>query len=232
MGLFVKKELKNGATVAVWEITETESELLKIIDIPKEELEDLFLIKSAQLRREKLAVRALINSVFDDKMYLGHHDNGSPYLMNEVTHISITHTNSFAAIILHPTEDVGIDIESLDRDFSAVEKKALSEDEIDDLLEPREDDQERMLERTMQLAIYWCSKEALYKRMGRNDVDFSRDMEIEKFSIRDEGDVDAVFKYPKEEHFMSEDGKEENEEEEFNIEYKVFNNHVLVWLVG
>jgi hypothetical protein len=38
MGLFTKKELKNGTTIAVWEIKETEEELLKIIGIPKEEL--------------------------------------------------------------------------------------------------------------------------------------------------------------------------------------------------
>jgi 4'-phosphopantetheinyl transferase len=84
----------------------------------------------------------------------------------------------------------------------------------------------------LQLAIYWCAKEALYKRMGRHDVDFSRDMEIKKFSVRDEGDVDAVFKYPKDEHIVNEDGEEENEEEEFELQYEVFANHVMVWLVG
>ena len=85
-----------------------------------------------------------------------------------MTHISITHTNNFVAIITNPTEDVGIDIECLDRDFSAVEKKALSEDELDDLLDEKENDDERKKERTLQLAIYWCAKEALYKRMGRH----------------------------------------------------------------
>ncbi|MBO7511137.1 MAG: 4'-phosphopantetheinyl transferase superfamily protein, partial [Bacteroidales bacterium] len=45
--------------------------------------------------------------------------------------------------------DLGIDCESLDRDFSAVEKKALSEEEIEDLDEDRKNEQ---------LAIYWCAK--------------------------------------------------------------------------
>ncbi len=232
MGLFTKKGLKNGTTIAVWEIKETEEELLKIIGVPKEELDDLFLIKSAQLRKERLAVRALIGSMFEEPAYLGHHDNGSPYLMNDMTHISITHTNNFVAIITNPTEDVGIDIECLDRDFSAVEKKALSEDELDDLLDEKENDDERKKERTLQLAIYWCAKEALYKRMGRHDVDFSRDMEIKKFSVRDEGNLDAVFKYPVDEHIVNEDGETENEEEEFELQYEVFANHVMVWLVG
>ena len=49
--------------------------------------------------------------------------------------ISITHTNRYVAVILNPTDEVGIDCESLDRDFSAVKKKALSEDEIEEVEE-------------------------------------------------------------------------------------------------
>lgn len=139
MGLYLRKELKNGAEISVWEVTESEEELLKIISIPNEELEDLHYIKSEARRREKLAVRALLNTVFEDKVYIGHHDNGAPFIQNDLTHISITHTNRFVAIITHPTEEVGIDIESIERDFSAVEKKALSEDEKDDLQDKNRD---------------------------------------------------------------------------------------------
>ena len=147
MGLYLRKQLKNGAEISVWEVTETEEELLNIISIPNDELEELFIIKSEARRREKLAVRALLNTIFEEKVYLGHHDNGSPFIQNNLTHISISHTNRFVAIITHPTEDVGIDIESIERDFSAVEKKALSEDEREDLGDKK---------RNLQLAIY-CS---------------------------------------------------------------------------
>ena len=194
MGLYFRKELKNGAEISVWEVTETEEELLKIISIPNEELEELFYTKSGARRREKLAVRALLNTIFEDKVYLGHHDNGAPFIQNHLTRISITHTNRFVAIITHPTEEVGIDIESIERDFSAVEKKALSEDEIDDLQDKN---------RNLQLAIYWCAKEAIYK-----------------FNPKEEGDIEATF--------INKDGSEE----EFELEYEVFDNHVMVWLVG
>ena len=43
MGLYLRKELKNGAEISVWEVTESEEELLKIISIPNEELEELYL---------------------------------------------------------------------------------------------------------------------------------------------------------------------------------------------
>ena len=133
MALYLRKKLDNKAEIAVWQVTETEEELLDLISIPTDELEEIMLFRSESQRKQKLAVRALLNEVFEEKMYLNHHDNGQPYLENCVTNISITHTDKYVAIIIHDEEDLGIDIESLDRDFSAVEKKALSEDEIDDL---------------------------------------------------------------------------------------------------
>lgn len=211
MGLYLRKKLDKGGEISVWEVTESEEELLKIISIPNEELEELLMIRSESRRREKLAVRALLNTVFEDKVYLGHHDNGSPFIQNNSIHISITHTNNFVAIITHPTEDVGIDIECLDRDFSVVEKKALSEEEREDLSDKH---------RNLHLAIYWCAKEAIYKRMSQHGVDFAKQMEVDKFNPKDEGDIDATF--------IDKDG----EEEEFELEYEVFDNHVMVWLVG
>ena len=112
-----------------------------------------------------------------------------------------------------------------------MEKRALNDEERDDLIE-KDDDPEKMEERNTQLAIYWCAKEALYKRMGRHNVDFSEDMEVEHFNVREEGEIDVVFKYPKSEHIVDEDGEEQNEEEEFTMQYEVFENHVLVWMVG
>ncbi len=211
MGLYSRRKLDNGGEVSVWEVTETEEDLLRLVSIPNDELEELFLMRSEARRKEKLAVRALLNTVFEDKVYLGHHDNGSPFIQNNSTHISITHTNRFVAIITHPTDDVGIDIESLERDFSAVERKALSEEERDDLQEKN---------RNLQLAIYWCAKEAIYKRMSQHGVDFAKQMEVDKFNPKDEGEIDATF--------IDKDGQEE----EFELEYEVFDNHVMVWLVG
>ena len=158
MGLYLKKKLENEATIGVWQITESEEELTALSATPTDEMEEISFIKSESLRKQRLAVRALLNSLFDEKVYLSHHDNGKPYLENNPVNISITHTEKYVAVILHEEEDCGIDVESLDRDFSAVEKKALSEDEIEDL----EDDK-----RNEQLAIYWCAKEAIFKSPRR-----------------------------------------------------------------
>ncbi|MBS7317134.1 MAG: 4'-phosphopantetheinyl transferase family protein [Candidatus Cryptobacteroides sp.] len=211
MALYLKKELENEATIAVWKITETEQELIELSSTPSDEMEEISYISSEALRKQRLAVRALLNELFEDKVYLSHHENGKPYLENMATNISITHTNEYVAVILHEEEEVGIDIECQDRDFSAVEKKALSEDEIDDLDEDRKNEQ---------LAIYWCAKEAIFKRVSAFRVDFAEQIEVEKFRPRGEGELEATF--------IHKDGYEE----EFELEYMTFDRHVLVWVVG
>ena len=210
MGLYLKKELDNEAVIGVWQITETEEELKELSSTPSDEMEEISFIRSESMRKQRLAVRALLNTLFDEKVYLSHHDNGKPYLENNPVNISITHTDKYVAVILHEEENVGIDIESLDRDFSAVEKKALSEDEIDDL----EDEK-----RNEQLAIYWCAKEAVYKLLSRYNVDFAEQIEIERFRPRGEGELEATF-------------TSKDDEEEFDLEYITFDRHILVWVVG
>ena len=171
MALFLTKDLDDDAhsRLGVWHITESEAELKALSSIPSDELEEISFIKSESLRKQKLAVRALLDAMFEEKVYLSHHDNGKPYIENNATNISITHTEKYVAVILNDLDDVGIDCESLDRDFSAVVKKALSEDEIEDL----DDDH-----RNEQLAIYWCAKEAVYKKMSQYKVDFAKEFPL------------------------------------------------------
>jgi phosphopantetheine--protein transferase-like protein len=212
MALYLKKELEDSkTTIAVWQITETEEQLKEMSSTPTDEMEEISFIKSESLRKQRLAVRTLLNELFDEKVYLSHHDNGKPYLENLVTNISITHTEKYVAVILNDTEDVGIDIESLDRDFSAVEKKALSEEEIEDLDDDR---------RNEQLAMYWCAKEAVFKRLSHYNVDFAEQIEVERFRMRGEGELEATF--------IHKDGYEE----EFELEYMTFDRHLLAWVIG
>ena len=90
MALYLKKELENKAEIAVWQITETEEELKTLSSTPSDEIEEISWIKSETMRKQRLAVRALLNELFDEKVYLSHHDNGKPFLENRVTNISIT----------------------------------------------------------------------------------------------------------------------------------------------
>lgn len=209
MALFLTKDLDDPAhsRVGVWKITESEAELRTMTSIPSDELEEISYIKNESLRKQRLAVRALLDTMFEEKVYLSHHDNGKPYIENNAINISITHTDQYVAVILNEEDEVGIDCESLNRDFSAVEKKALSDEEIGDL----EDEQ-----KNEQLAIYWCAKEAIFKLTSQYDVDFAEQIQIDGFRYRNEGELSATF--------TDKDGYEQ----ELNLYYFTFDRHVLV----
>ena len=209
MALFLTKDLDDPAhsRVGVWKITESEAELRTMTSIPSDELEEISYIKNESLRKQRLAVRALLYVMLEEKVYLSHHDNGKPYIENNAINISITHTDQYVAVILNEEDEVGIDCESLNRDFSAVEKKALSDEEIGDL----EDEQ-----KNEQLAIYWCAKEAIFKLTSQYDVDFAEQIQIDGFRYRNEGELSATF--------TDKDGYEQ----ELNLYYFTFDRHVLV----
>lgn len=211
MGLYKKQKFENGAEISVWEISEDEDELGRICaPVSNSELNELQHIKSLARRKEKLTVRALLNEIFSEKLCLEHYDNGKPYLQNCTVRISISHCKRFAAIIIHPEKAVGIDIDSLERDFSAVKKKALSDKELDDLSDEN---------CNTRLAIYWCAKEAIYKRMSQNDVDFAKQIIVNKFMPENKGKLKAAF--------IHKDGKGKK----LDLNYEIFDNHVMTWLV-
>ena len=213
MGLYYQEQFKNGAQIVVWEITETEEQLKEICTLPNEEEEELSYITNPQRRLERLAVRAILQHIFQEKVYLGYHENGRPFLQNSIIELSIAHTRRFACVLTHPENNVGVDIESLGRNFSAVEKKAVRESEMDFLSEKPE-------VRRLQLALIWCVKEALFKYMSQPDVDYVEQIEVERFTPRESGEIDACF--------YQRDGLEES----FTLEYKTLDDHIIVWLVG
>lgn len=212
MGLYFTKDLDENAFLAVWEINESENDLIELCSLPNAEKEELLITKSEPRRKERLAVRALLNEIFDDKVYLGHHDNGKPFLQNSIVEVSISHTNRFAVVLTHPELNVGVDIESLERNFSAVEKRALSTKEIEDLSDKN---------RNTHLAVYWSAKEAIFKRMSLSNVNFAQQIEIKRFTLKDKGDIEAVFRFT-----------DKQKESVFELKYELFDNHVMVWVVG
>jgi phosphopantetheinyl transferase len=211
MAVFSITRHKCGSVVAVWKIEEPEAALRQQCAVPHSELEEMRYISNPQRRVERLAVRVLLNNVLGEKVYLGHHDNGRPYLQNNVANISITHTKRFAAIIYNPSLDVGIDMESLARHFTAVEKKALSDRERDYLSDKH---------RHTQLGLIWSAKEAIYKRFSANGVDFAAQIYIEKFTPKKEGKLTATFT------------SSEGALTELTLHYELIEDHVLVWVAS
>lgn len=209
MALFLTKDLDDPAhsRVGVWKISESEAELRAMTSIPSDELEEISYLKNESLRKQKLAVRALLDALFEEKVYLSHHDNGKPYIENNAINISITHTDRYVAVMINDDDEVGIDCESLDRDFSKVASKVFSSEEMDAL-----DDEHR----NEQMAVYWCAKEAIYKLTSQYDVDFAEQIKIDSFRFRDEGELSATYI------------DKDDYEQELDLVYFTFDRHVVV----
>jgi len=210
MALYLLEKREDDSTLGVWKITETEQQLRDLCSLSAVETEELSRMGSEKRRKERLVVMALLQAMYGESLWVGHHPNGRPFLLNRSDELSITHTRRFAAILTHPQKRVGVDMESLERDFSAVEERALSKEERAYLSHAQ---------RSLQLAILWSAKESLYKCVSQQDVDFAKQMQIEPFVPQEFGALCARFLFT-----------DQNIDTHF-LEYRIIDNHILVYTI-
>ena len=191
MGLYGLDKGMEGLTLAIWE-------------------QDEPVAKGKRREKERHAVGALLREVFGADCRLDHYPSGRPFLYGSDINISISHTVRFVVILAHPHKRVGVDIECLERNFAAVEKKALSREERAYL---------SCEHRPLQLAIIWSAKEAMYKCLSIDGVDFSSQMSVDKFTPKPQGTLHARFYGAGGENIRME------------VNFKTIDNHILVWVV-
>ena len=132
-----------------------------------EELQAVASFCSCSRRRERLAWRALLRESQGEQVEVGYQESGAPIILNSpYKYISVSHSRTHVAIALSHTP-CGVDIESLDRDFSKVASRYLR-------------DEERVLSREeWWSAAVWCAKETLYKVAQPEGVDLLNGLRIE-----------------------------------------------------
>lgn len=139
------------------------------------ELEDLHGITHPAQRVEWLACRVAIRQLTEQQglPYAGLYKDeyGKPHLIGAPWYVSLSHTNGWAAAVLHRSRPVGIDIEPVRDQFRRVVPRVLSESEI-----------EHAAGDPGRLAVYWCAKEALYKLYGKRQLTFREHLYIEPFA--------------------------------------------------
>ena len=119
-------------------------------------------------KKEWLAVCLLLQEINCLPSQITHLENGKPEIDHPVyKKISISHSSRIAGIFLHKSKNIGLDIESINRDFFRIEKKYLSMDEM-------------QLTKTISNghALFWCIKEAVYKAANIPGVHFAKQIRI------------------------------------------------------
>lgn len=120
---------------------------------------------------ERMAVDALLEALCGERKNILHELCGKPYLEDGSYRISISHTRGYAAVILHPHQEVGIDIEQYGTKVVRVREKFLQPEELE---EAGETDVYRLL-------LYWSAKETIYKALGVEEVELRRHIRILPF---------------------------------------------------
>lgn len=173
MPLVHSGKIDGNTTLLLWNLTEDESALRDMLG-PINNLSELASITHPQKIREWLASRLLIRKLVEEFgiVYEGLHkdEHGKAFLINNGSHISLTHTNDYVAAVLNLDSSVGIDMERKSEKLIRTARKFLSDAEF-----------EHADHDITKLCIYWCAKEALYKLYGKKKISFREDIRIDLF---------------------------------------------------
>lgn len=172
-----------ACTLAIWQIAESEEELTAPLPHGEELLaEARRRFKAAGRRLEWLAVRRLMHQlgIASPIAYL---PSGKPYLKDDERHISISHTRGYAAVAISGTNPIGLDIEQRTDKVLRVQHKFLSPEER--LFIPSgEGNVEPLL-------VIWTAKEAMFKLVDREGIDFADHFHLAPFTVAPAGECTA-----------------------------------------
>lgn len=162
-------ESRNNPTlqVAVWSLTESEAELEARCGIKAPAQ-----LKTPARRLEYLAIRALAVHLGLDPKNIAYKTSGQPFLTEDPRCISITHTKGYAALLLSDKQGTGIDMEARSDRVLRIRHKFMHPEE-----------EALMASAGMDVAtgllLHWCVKEAVFKAIPEEGVDFRTDIRVD-----------------------------------------------------
>lgn len=195
-----------GGIIGVWELTETSGELLDFFS--QEEIVNTDFSKYTYEKRkvEWLASRLILKQLIGSEFKISYSETGKPILHHsKYKHLSISHSRNFAAVFVHEDREVGIDIESMTRNYNSIEKRYLSDAELIEV------GQNPLLQ-----CLYWCAKEAIFKLVPLQGVEFREQILISPFNPETEIHFQSRFITP-------------NQETKYQLSYIVFSDHCMAW---
>ena len=177
MALYKTLTVNKATKVLIWKIEESISKLQEGIVLSENSTARLNSMKSQLHQRGFLSIRHLLKEVGYTDTDLIYDEFGKPHLKNG-THISISHSFTFTAIIVSDELHVGIDIEKQREKILKIAHKFTPFEEyktianVDALIS--------------KLTIVWGAKESLYKIYGKKKLLFLHHIYIEDFKFADE----------------------------------------------
>jgi 4'-phosphopantetheinyl transferase len=170
--------------LSIWSLAESFEELSCLISLTEEDIFSLEKITSHIRKREFLTVRILLSGLLGFYPEIIHDKNRKPFLSNSGYNLSISHSRSLVAVILSE-KLVGIDTEENNRNVSHIATRFLSPEEI--LWTSATDEPNHAW------ILCWSIKEAVFKMMGIENVDFRTMIRIKPVKMETCGDASVTF---------------------------------------
>ena len=163
--------------ILIWKITESFDTLFSQVILKEKTLLRLQGMKSETHQRAFLSVRKLLQETGHNDIQLHYDEFGKPHLDNE-SHISITHSFDFSAIILSD-KNVGIDMEQRREKIIRIADKFVDDSEFAFL------DKENLEDYISKLTVIWGIKEAVFKIRNEKGISFKDHIFVSPFEMKD-----------------------------------------------
>jgi len=193
----ILEESGTWGKIALWEITESYEELENSAQPDAFEKALVEKVNNVNRKLELLTTRSLVNSLMGEKVSVHYKKGRIPFLTSGDKYISITHSAKHVAVLISDKQNIGVDLERIATRVRRIKHKFVSESEASFIESDKEIEY---------LTVLWSAKEAIYKMMHHEGVDFIEQINIHPFKLDKCGVLVADFKindeiYPIELHY-------------------------------
>lgn len=172
---------KGDFVVGVWKVEETLEQLQSMLHFSLY-ASDIQHFKSEKRKLEWLAVRVLLKELVGEEKRIAYLPSGKPYLADGSSCVSFSHTQGYVAVAMHPSKEVGVDIEQYGTRVQRLAVRFVREDEMSSVEAGDE---------IYALLLHWSAKETMFKMMSQSDVDFLDHLHILPFKPSESGEMKA-----------------------------------------
>lgn len=173
--LYLKEYITESTLIGIWKIEETREQLLAMLS-RQEWVQHISTVKSESRVLEILVARILLKKLIGEEKEVYYTPSGKPFLTDQSFHISVSHTKGYVAVAINKGKEIGLDIEQISEKIKRVRSRVVSEDEYVD--------SENEL---IHLLLHWSAKEAMFKFIDREGVNFLDNLLVEKFIPKQKG---------------------------------------------
>jgi 4'-phosphopantetheinyl transferase len=183
MPVIFRENTAKESELAVWKVTESNDELIGILN-KRGQYPEMPFFRNPKRLAEWLAARALLAEL-GVRQRVGYDEHGKPHLEGTGLYLSISHSHGYIAVIISKKYRVGVDIEQTGDRIHRVSQKFVNESERSWL--PHNNN-------TSHLYVIWGAKECAFKIYGFGSVDFKDHLEVKPFELTPKGMTSVIFK--------------------------------------